>query len=198
MVRNSIAKMTSGARIPGDAPYIGVMNRRRFIQSLAAVFSLPACMPLSLRPATAALPTAGTVPTQARFWAIYMSAVDGQCTPQTLQKMLHIPEIDAKRYLDELIANGVIKPNPLLKTSVSKVLQSSEDGVLNKLEKRLENKEQAEPTGPEIHEKGDETDYQEAEPEMSGRSPEVDLEVIIEDGPVEPELQNPDEINTHG
>ena len=111
------------------------MNRRRFLQSLAAVISLPAGAGLSLKPATAALPTAAAVPAKARFWAIYMSGLHGECTPQTLQNLLHIPEVDAKKYISHLIADGVIKPNPLLQKSVSKVLQSTEDGPFDKVKR---------------------------------------------------------------
>lgn len=119
------------------------MNRRRFIQSLAAVFSLPAGANLSLGSASAALPAAAAVPAKARFWAIYMSALHGECTPQTLQNLLHIPEVDAKRYMGQLIADGVIKPNPLLRRGVSNMLNSNEDRLKGNIQKRLEMKEQA-------------------------------------------------------
>ena len=86
------------------------MDRRTFIQSLAALLSLPANPVASLRSATAALPAATVVPTKARSWAAYISALHGECTPQTLQNLLHIPEVDAKKYVSQLIVEGIIKP----------------------------------------------------------------------------------------
>ena len=131
------------------------MNRRSFIQSLTAVFSVPAHATLSLQPAAAAIPTAAAVPAKARFWAIYMSGLHGQCTPETLQKLLHIPEADAKSYIGRLTADGVIKPNPFLQTQVSQVLKSREDSLVQEVKDRMEPKPQspateiAETAGPE-------------------------------------------------
>ena len=124
-------------------PYIKPMNRRRFLQSLAAVFTLPAGASLSLPSISAVAPAAVAVPTKARFWAIYMSSLHGECTPQTLQNLLHIPGSDAKKYVGQLIADGVIKPNPLLKQSVSKIMQGKDDTLLDKVKKRSEMKSDA-------------------------------------------------------
>lgn len=118
------------------------MKRRTFIQSLAAVFALPAAPSLSLPGASAAVPAATAVPTQARFWAIYMSALHGECTPQTLTNLLHIPQVDAKRYVTQLIADGVIKPNPILQDAVSELVKPKDETLLDKAKKRLEKKSQ--------------------------------------------------------
>lgn len=124
------------------------MKRRTFIQSLAAVFALPAAPSLSMPAAASAAPAAvAAVPTQARFWAIYMSALHGECTPQTLKNLLHIPEVDANRYVSQLIADGVIKPNPLLKNTVSELVKSDDDSLLDKARKRLEKKSRAQSEG---------------------------------------------------
>lgn len=114
------------------------MNRRRFLQSLAAVFTLPAATTFSMGTATAALPAAAAVPTKARFWAVYMSALHGECTPKTLQNMLHIPEMDAKRYVSQLVADGVIKPNPLVQKSVAKIATENQEGFVDRTKKRPE------------------------------------------------------------
>ncbi|MEP4334790.1 MAG: hypothetical protein ABJ360_00090, partial [Roseobacter sp.] len=72
-VRHSSGQMPFDARFLNDAPYIEVMNRRSFTQSLVAVFSLPANPALSLQSVTTALPAAAAVPAHARSWAVYMS-----------------------------------------------------------------------------------------------------------------------------
>jgi len=125
------------------------MKRRTFIQSLAAVLSLPAGGAIPLRSATAALPTAAAaVPTKARFWAIYMSSLHGECTPQTLHNLLHIPKVDAKRYVSQLIADGVIKPNPLLQRTATELVKSKNDSLLEKVKKRSEMKAKAKKDNP--------------------------------------------------
>lgn len=107
------------------------------------MFTLPAGASLSLPAATAALPTAAAVPTKARFWAIYMSSLHGECTPQALQNLLNIPGADAKRYVGQLVADGVLKPNPLLNKSVSQVFKSKDDTLIDKVKKRSKMKAQA-------------------------------------------------------
>lgn len=119
------------------------MNRRRFIQSLAALFSVPAISPaipaLSFPGTTAAV----AVPTKARFWAIYMSALQGQVTPQTLQAALNIPALEAKSYITQLVADGVIKPNPMLKSAISNVVKEKKDNLLERIKDRYEMKSNA-------------------------------------------------------
>lgn len=129
--------------ISANNPHIYCMNRRRFIQMLGAAFSLPAAPAMPLSTASAAIPSAATVPAQARFWAIYTSALHGQCTPQTLQNMLNISQVDAKRYISQLIGDGVIKPNPILQKTVSNVLTRNDDGALQSIKKRMDMKQQA-------------------------------------------------------
>ena len=123
--------------------YIVAMKRRSFLQSLAAVFSLPVTSSLALRPVTAAVPVAVQVPNQARFWAIYISALHGECTPKTLQNLLHIPERQATSYIGQLVADGVIKPTPLMKKAVSEVFSSRDENLLDRFKKRLDMKAKA-------------------------------------------------------
>lgn len=172
------------------------MNRRRFIQSLAAIFTLPATgASLSLGSATAAIPTAAAVPAQARFWGIYMSALHGECPPHALQSILNIPEVDAKRYVGQLIADGVIKPNPLLQRSVSKILKSNEDSFLDKVKNRSEMKARANSDEVKIAETAetaetvdstiDTPEQMDDETKQSEDLLEGDLEVFSEDESVE-------------
>lgn len=120
------------------------MKRRTFIQSIAAVMSLPVTSALSVRTSATALgPAATAVPAQARSWAVYMATLHGECTPQTLQNLLHIPASDAKRYVAQLVGEGVIKANPLLQRSVSKLAKTDENGLLDRVKKRIEMKAEA-------------------------------------------------------
>jgi len=114
------------------------MNRRGFIQSLAAVLSLPANPLLSLRPAAAAIPAAVEVPGHIKSWAVYMSNLHGECTPLALQRLLHIPEADAKTYVGRLIADGVLRPGPLLRESMRKFVNRGQDDFLDGFEEPLE------------------------------------------------------------
>jgi hypothetical protein len=66
------------------------MNRRSFIQSVAALVSLPANPLLSLQPAGAAVCAAASVPAEARSWAIYMHNLHGECPPRALKSLLNI------------------------------------------------------------------------------------------------------------
>jgi hypothetical protein len=61
------------------------MNRRSFIQSVAALVSLPANPLLSLQPAGAAVCAAAVVPAEARSWAIYMHNLHGECPPMRIE-----------------------------------------------------------------------------------------------------------------
>ena len=120
------------------------MKRRTFIQSLAAALSMPAAGSLTVTSAGASVPTAAAaVPTKARFWAIYMSSLHGECTPQTLHNLLHIPKVDAKRYVSQLIADGVIKPNPLLQKTATELVKSKNENLMEKVKKRSEMKAKA-------------------------------------------------------
>lgn len=125
------------------------MRRRTFIQSLAAAFTLPAIGPALSVPAASSAVSAGAVsagvavPAKARFWAIYMSSLHGECTPQTLQNLLHIPGADAKKYIGQLIADGIIKPNPLLQRTATELVKSRNDNLLEKVKKRSEMKAHA-------------------------------------------------------
>jgi hypothetical protein len=114
------------------------MNRRSFIQSVAALVSLPANPLLSLQPAGAAVAAASVVPAEARSWAIYMHNLHGECPPRALQALLNIPEVDASRYLKQLVADGVIRPNPLLKKSVSRLVKPTHSSLPDEAMQRLE------------------------------------------------------------
>jgi len=103
---------------------------------------MPATSTLPLQSAAAAIPGFAGVPAQARFWAIYTSGLHGECTPQTLQNMLNISQVDAKKYISQLIGEGVIKPNPIIQRTVSNVLTRNEDSVLDRFKKRVEMKGQ--------------------------------------------------------
>lgn len=117
------------------------MNRRRFIQSLVSVLALPAAPALSFRSAAAVAPVAAAVPAHARSWAVYMSVLHGECTPQALKSLLNIPEADATRYVAQLIAEGALKPNPLLQKSVTEFLKPDSERFLDKVKQRLQLKE---------------------------------------------------------
>ena len=128
------------------------MKRRTFIQSLAAALSMPAAGSLTVTSAGASVPTAAAaVPTKARFWAIYMSSLHGECTPQTLHNLLHIPKVDAKRYVSQLIADGVIKPNPLLQRTATELVKSKNENLMEKVKKRSEMKAKAKAEPLEVH-----------------------------------------------
>lgn len=120
--------------------YIMGMNRRRFLQSLAAIVSAPAMPAFSMPSISVAAQSAATVPANARFWAIYMSGLHGDCTPQALQNMLNISASDAQRYVSQLVADGVIKPNPLLKRTVSHLLETEDQSLFDKIKRRFEMK----------------------------------------------------------
>lgn len=94
----------------GIGTYVICMDRRTFTQSLAALFAMPA---IPVTAAAAPVAAVATVPSQARFWAIYMSALHGTCTPRALQVMLNISASEAQGYLTQLIAQGVITPSNL-------------------------------------------------------------------------------------
>lgn len=130
-----------------DMPsYICGMNRRSFIQSLAAVFSLPALPLTSLRPVAAGIPAAADVPARVKSWAVYMANLHGDCTPLTLHRLLHIPETDAAQYVSRLVADGVLKSNPVMHEAARNLARPLED---NLPDERLEMTAQAEPEGAE-------------------------------------------------
>ena len=161
------------------------MKRRTFIQSLAALVSLPATPALSLGSATTVAPAATAVPAQARFWSIYMSALHGDCPPHALQAMTNISATDAKKYVTQLIAEGVIKPNPLMQNSVSKVLKTKDEGLLEKVKKRSEMKAQAKSNEVKIAEAVEATDDLDDEVQVLDELDDVDQEELAEDACLE-------------
>lgn len=116
------------------------MKRRSFLKSVVALVSFPAMPKFPVLAAPVVPATAVAVPTKARFWAIYMSSLRGECTPETLQTMLKIPAVDAKNYITQLIADGVIKPNPMAHTAVSQIVKGRKSNIFDKLKSRLEMK----------------------------------------------------------
>lgn len=166
------------------------MKRRTFIQSLAAVFTLPTVGALPLQSAAASIPTAAAaVPTKARFWAIYMSSLHGECTPQTLHNLLNIPKVDANKYIGQLIADGVIKPNPLLQRTATELVKSKNENVLDKIKKRSEMKSKAKAGKLEINETV-EGELCEMEVKYTEEFSDSDFETSIEDQLVEVETED--------
>ena len=85
------------------------------MQMIGAALTIP-MMPT---PAMAvAKPAAVAVPSQARYWAIYMNSLHGECTPRALQTMLNITPDQATSYLNQLVADGVVKAHPMAKMMV--------------------------------------------------------------------------------
>ncbi len=186
-------QMPFDVRFLNDTPYIMVMNRRSFIQSLVAVFSLPASPALSLQSVTTAVPAAAAVPAEARSWAVYMSTLHGECTPRALQSMLNIPEIDAKRYVSRLIADGVLKPNPLLQTSVSEIVKTIDNSPLDKVRRRLDMKARAEAEQLENSDPTDAVDRPDNGKDMSEDLAGADPVVPAEDQHAEERAKAPEE-----
>ncbi len=170
------------------------MNRRRFLQSVAAVFTLPALPALSFGSSAAVPSAAVAVPTQARFWAIYMSGLHGECPPHALQTLLNIPASEANTYVTQLVAEGVIKPNPLLQRSVSKLIKSDDDSLLGKVKKRLEMKSEAQQREPELVEPAGDVEWVEAEAEdeaveeVSEETSDIELSAVVYDDEFETDL----------
>jgi hypothetical protein len=175
---------------------MSVMNRRTFIQSLVAVFSMPAAPTLSIRAATAAVPNVATVaavPAHARSWAIYISTLHGECTPQTLQNLLHIPASDAKNYVTQLIADGAIKSNPLLHKSVTELAKTKDRSLWDSVKDRLEMKAHAESEELETCKTIDAPQCIESDGELLEELPQAGLEVTPKDECAEAESQETNE-----
>jgi len=86
-------------------PYMPVMNRRRFLQTIGALAATPAISPLM--PAFAGAGTA-TVPTATYKWAEVIVRAHKTCTPAMLQRTLSISPAVAETVQSKLIANGVL------------------------------------------------------------------------------------------
>jgi hypothetical protein len=106
------------------------MNRRQFTASLSALMAAPALPAQALR----AAPVAATaIPTQARFWAIYMSQLHGTCTPAALSTMTGATPEVARGYLSQLISQNVITPTNIMSRTVSSTQQQSVKDHANRL-----------------------------------------------------------------
>ncbi len=75
-----------------------------------------------------------------------MSNLHGACTSQTLQRLLHIPEAEARRYVSHLVADGVLKQNSLVQDCVGKLANLREDSHPDTAESRPEPDNRAENT----------------------------------------------------
>jgi hypothetical protein len=84
-----------------------------------------------------------------------------------------------------LIAEGVIKPNPLMQNSVSKVLKTKDDGLLEKVKKRSEMKAQAKSNEVKIAEAVEATEDLDDEVEVLDGLEDVDQEELAEDACLE-------------
>ncbi len=107
--------MVSPWKLHQQAITLNGMKRRSFMQMIGAALTLP-MMPTSAL--AAAKPAAVAVPSQARYWAVYMNSLHGECTPRALQTMLNVPAETAKSYLNQLVADGVVKAHPMAKMMV--------------------------------------------------------------------------------
>lgn len=174
------------------------MNRRRFIQSIAVAFSLPAASNFTFRTATAAVPKATVVPAQVRSWAIYLSTLHGECTPVALQNLLNIPAVDAKNYVTQLAADGVIRSHPLLQKSAYRVARTKDSGIFDKLKKRLELKAQTDPNEIESARTSDSIDALDPGVDLEEDAAESQLENSSEDESVEVAAQETDQMAIHG
>lgn len=164
--------------------YMGFMNRRKFIQSLAAAIALPVAPVHLLRPAVAALPaatpmvtaSAAAVATKARFWTIYMYGLHGNCTPATLSTMLNIPETQARGFLNNLVADGTIRHEALLRNSLTKAMRTEGTAPNSELQKRVDMKQEATARKAEEETRGDEqalVENNNPTEEEEGKSPEI-------------------------
>lgn len=158
------------------------MNRRSFIQSLAALVSLPANPLLSLKPAGAAVSAAAAVPAEARSWAIYMHNLHGECPPMALKSLLNISEVDARRYVSHLIADGVLKPNPMLQKSVRRLLNTGEDSLRDRVEQRLDTQARQTATPDQAAEPAEPDELTEQADASHGMDDDAQPEAAVEPG----------------
>jgi hypothetical protein len=114
-----------------------------------------------------------------------MSALHGDCPPHALQAMTNISATDAKRYVTQLIAEGVIKPNPLMQNSVSKVLKPKDEGLMDKVKQRSEMKAQAKSGEVKIAEAVEGTDDLDDGVEVLDELEDVDQEELAEEACLE-------------
>ena len=114
------------------------MKRRLFLQFFGTALTLPGLPGLPMPTAAKASPVVTTVPAQARSWAIYMSTLHGECTPQALQTMVNISASEARNTLTQLVAEGVIKANPLLQKSVANLTRVEKGDWFQRLKSRLD------------------------------------------------------------
>lgn len=86
------------------------MNRRQFTTGLTAIAAAPA-LPLK---ALATAPAATAIPNSARFWAIYMSQLNGTCSAKTLSTMTGLDMTAAQGYLSRMVNEGIITPTRMV------------------------------------------------------------------------------------
>lgn len=96
------------------------MNRRQFTQMFAAFFAAPA-VPTGV----VAAPQASATPAAARFWAIYMTGLHGDVSPNALSQLSGLSVSQATSVRAELIRDNVINPTGLIKKVVSTAARSN-------------------------------------------------------------------------
>jgi len=86
------------------------MNRRDFITTATAAVAIPALPTLPFAKAAPAT-------TSARYWAIYMTELNGDVTPATLGKMTGLTTTKAAELRSGLIAQNILKPTGFVSTA---------------------------------------------------------------------------------
>ncbi len=86
------------------------MNRRDFLTTATAAAAIPALPRLPFAKAAPAT-------TSARYWAIYMTELNGDVTPATLGKMTGLTTSKAAELRSGLIAQNILKPTGFAATS---------------------------------------------------------------------------------
>jgi hypothetical protein len=104
------------------------MNRRQFTASLSALIATPA-VPFSAKAATT------VVPAKARFWAIYMSHLNGSCSPHLLSQITGESAVVTKGYLNSLISQNIIKPTRIAANAIGGSNKTIADQSQNAFEK---------------------------------------------------------------
>ena len=92
------------------------MNRRQFTTALSALAAAPT---LPLKALTAAPAVATAVPNGARFWAIYMSQLQGTCSAKTLSTMTGLDVSAAQGVLSRMIGDRVITPTHFISKAIN-------------------------------------------------------------------------------
>ena len=87
--------------------------------------------------------------------------------------MLNIPETQARGFLNNLVADGTIRPEALLRNSLTKAMKTEVDAPKSQIQKRLDMKQETTAQKAEVKTSWDEQDLVEDEnppEEEEGRS----------------------------